>query len=85
MLRKAPLDNVMKLARDPLIRLVMQSDGLCEADMVNAFATAMIPAPANDTAALAALPGGAVAQAGFGPRWMARALPIQQGHIRIIL
>jgi hypothetical protein len=82
MLRKVPLDNVMKLARDPLIRLVMQSDGLCEDDIVSAFATAMPPAPANDITA--AMPGVELALTVVVPRRPAPVRPMRQGHMRVV-
>jgi hypothetical protein len=82
MLRKVPLDNVMKLARDPLIRLVMQSDGLCEDDIVSAFATAMNAVPANDTAA--AMPGGELALTVVAQRRPGPVRPMRQGHMRIV-
>jgi len=58
-----PLTHVMQLARDPLVRLVMESDGVCADDMVQAFAAAMMPLPANDNARSGAMPNGIIALA----------------------
>jgi hypothetical protein len=84
MLSRVPLRNIIALARDPLIRLVMDSDGLCEGDMVQAFTAAATPAHANDAAEA---PDANFAPAGLlhrRPDRKARALPISQGHMRIV-